>query len=180
MRASSKASPGCTDSCWSTKCAIPACLAPGTSVSPIASRIAAWPASSVLNGILCAKAWRGDSSTSTPPTVKASAPMAAPFIRVRRSISDIASSLYAEVVLAACCALNQPSLERRFKSNRNSEGESTGSVRRPRTEQFFGVAGRNALRLLGRQLHEPRAILLHDAFVGEPALVDPGVRAEQK
>ncbi len=38
MRASSSASPGGIDNCWSTKWEMPACLAPGTSVSPSASR----------------------------------------------------------------------------------------------------------------------------------------------
>src|SRR6516162_7724455 len=50
------------------------------------------------NGTFCARAWRGVSNASTPPTVNASAPIPAPFIRSRRSIGFIALSLSATLV----------------------------------------------------------------------------------
>src|SRR6185295_2521436 len=47
-------------------------------------------------------------------------------------------------------------------------------------KQPFGVAVRDALGLLRRQLRQPAAVFLEDAVIGEPALVDPGVGAEQE
>ena len=47
----------------------------------------------VRNGTPCARAALGVSRTSTPPTVKASAPIAAPFMKARRSICSMQSSL---------------------------------------------------------------------------------------
>src|SRR5262245_34525920 len=72
---------------------MPAWRAPGTSVSPSASSVAACAAVNVRNGTPCARAAPGVSNTSTPPTVKASAPIAAPFTKARRSMSCMVSSL---------------------------------------------------------------------------------------
>ena len=38
----------------------------------------------------------------------------------------------------------------------------------------------DALGLIRRQLHEPLAIALHQPVIGKPALVDPGIRSNQK
>ena len=65
---------------------MPASLAPGTSVSPSASSVAAWSAFSVRSGTPSACACRGVSMISTPPTVKASAPSPAPCTKARRSM----------------------------------------------------------------------------------------------
>src|SRR5437667_12369430 len=74
------------------KWAIPAARAPGTSVSPNASMVSASSALSRRNGTFCARASRVVNNTSTPPTVNASAPVAAPFMKSRRSIGFIVSS----------------------------------------------------------------------------------------
>ena len=65
---------------------MPASLAPGTSVSPSASSVAAWSALSVRSGTPSAWACRGVSMTSAPPTVKASTPSPAPCTKARRSM----------------------------------------------------------------------------------------------
>src|SRR6516225_5630266 len=80
------------------KWATPAARAPGTNVSPRASMVSASLAFNRRNGTFCARASRGVSQTSTPPTVNASAPIPAPFIRSRRSIGFIALSLSATLV----------------------------------------------------------------------------------
>src|SRR5215813_13388157 len=87
MRASSSASSAGIEICWSTKWAMPACRAPGTSVSPSASSVAASGAVKVLSGTPWARAAPGVSRVSAPPTVKASAPRPAPFMKARRSMS---------------------------------------------------------------------------------------------
>src|SRR6266568_1935726 len=71
MRASSSASSGGTESCWSIKCAMPAARAPGRSVSPSASSVSASPVFSRRNGTPWACASRAVSSTWAPPTVHA-------------------------------------------------------------------------------------------------------------
>src|SRR5262245_6619184 len=48
------------------------------------------------------------------------------------------------------------------------------------SEQPQRVTARNPLCLIGRELGEPSAIFLEDRVVTEPALVDPGIRAEQE
>src|ERR1700734_2356856 len=68
---------------------MPASLAPGTSASPMAPRVAACSGVSVRSGIFCACASRGVSKTSAPPTENASAPIAAPFMKARRCISSM-------------------------------------------------------------------------------------------
>src|SRR5262245_37807442 len=68
---------------------MPAARAPGTRVSPSASRVAACPALNVRNGTPWARAARGVSITSAPLTENASAPAAAPLSKARRSMSCI-------------------------------------------------------------------------------------------
>src|SRR5262249_6828011 len=66
-----------------------------------------------------------------------------------------------------------------------TQGRERGPERPPASlhlapEQPLGVAGGDPLRLVGRQLREPAAIALHQPVIGEPALVDPGVGADQE
>src|SRR5215813_3845022 len=75
------------------KWATPAARAPGTNVSPNASIVSASLAFSRRNGTFCARASRGVNNVSTPPTVNASAPVAAPLMKSRRSIGLIISSV---------------------------------------------------------------------------------------
>src|SRR5467141_2606655 len=84
MRASSSASSAGTEICESMNWAMPAARAPGTSVSPNASRVSASSGLSRRSVAPWARAARGVSSTSTPPIVNASAPIAAPRINSRR------------------------------------------------------------------------------------------------
>src|SRR5271168_3130870 len=74
------------------KWATPAARAPGTSVSPNASMVSASVAFNRRNGTFCARASRAVNNTSAPPTVNASAPVAAPLMKSRRSIGFITSS----------------------------------------------------------------------------------------
>src|SRR5262245_34098078 len=48
------------------------------------------------------------------------------------------------------------------------------------SEQPQRVTARNSLSLISRELGQPSAIFLEDRVVAEPALVDPGIRAEQE
>src|SRR5205823_13637967 len=73
------------------KCAMPAARAPGTSVSPSASRVSASRACRSRNGTPWARASRGVSRTCAPPTVKASAPSAAPRMNWRLSTMTASS-----------------------------------------------------------------------------------------
>src|SRR6267142_4703916 len=74
------------------KCATPAARAPGTSVSPSASKVSASRAWSRRNGTPWARAARGVSRTCAPPTVNASAPSAAPRMNWRLSTMTASSS----------------------------------------------------------------------------------------
>ena len=64
------------------------------------------------------------------------------------------------------------------------EGEALApaspSIHWPRAEQPLRVAVGDVARLLGRKLREPGAVVLEDRVVAEPALVDPGVGADQE
>ena len=77
----------------------------------------------------------------------------------------------------ACRGLRAAALHRRA-----CESARGGSARRYST--FARKASRHSVRdascLIFGQLREPLAIGLHDAVVGEPALVDPGIGAEQE
>src|SRR5262245_39961323 len=194
---------------------MPAWRAPGTSVSPRASSVAACAAVNVRSGTPCARAAPGVSNTSTPPTVKASAPIAAPLTKARRSMSCMVSSLapvQAPLLLARSGARGPPKRGRRKRppsffellqnstpiSDLNQAVRTHGGRDRGRgggrtsqinwiacslnlaAEQPLGVAVGDALGLLLGKLREPAAIGLHDGVVAEPALVDPGVGAEQK
>src|SRR5262249_39528726 len=72
---------------------MPASRAPGTSASLNASSALASPALSTLSGTPWARACSGVSMTSTPPTVNASAPAAAPCMNVRRLTGSIVPPL---------------------------------------------------------------------------------------
>src|SRR6516164_1227404 len=197
MRASSSASSAGIEICWSTKWDIPAWRAPGTSVSPSTSSVAACAAISVRSGTPCARAARGVSRTSAPPTVKASAPIAAPFMKARRSMSCMVSSpaprqgalvignhrgavRRANTVETAAVFWNGSKIQRRFRER----------IKRPRAasargfdlaaEQPLGVAIGDALGLVLGKLRQPAAVGLHDGVIAEPALVDPGIGAEQE
>src|SRR5215831_8560246 len=193
MRASSSASSAGIEICWSTKWDIPAWRAPGTSVSPSASSVAACAAVSVRSGTPCARAARGVSRTSAPPTVKASAPNAAPFMKARRSMSCMVSSPAPDqgallignhrgAVRRETAAVfwNGSKIQRRFRER----------IKRPRAasargfdlaaEQPLGVAMGDALGLVLGKLRKPAAVGLHDGVVAEPALVDPSIGAEQE
>src|SRR5215510_82814 len=65
------------------KCATPGARAPCTSVSPIASMMSASASFKSRNGKLRARASRAVSMIVEPPTVKASAPNVAPFMKAR-------------------------------------------------------------------------------------------------
>ena len=54
------------------------------------------------------------------------------------------------------------------------------SLLSPQSEQPQRIAACDPLRLIGRKLGEPSAIFLEDRVVAEPALIDPGVGAEQE
>src|SRR5258708_5795446 len=175
---------------------MPAWRAPGTSVSPSASSVAACAAVSVRSGTPCARAARGVSRTSAPPTVKASAPMAAPFMKARRSMSCMVSSPAPDQ--GALVVGNHRGAVRRAwrrppssgmapKFNADFGGESSGLARRQRTpystlppnnRSAFAVG--DALGLILGKLRKPAAVGLHDGVVAEPAFVDPGIGAEQK
>src|SRR5712691_3642892 len=58
--------------------------------------------------------------------------------------------------------------------------QSEPSVGGPRSEQALGVAAGDAFGLVGGKLRQPGAVGLEDAVVAKPALVDPGVGADQK
>src|SRR5262245_20690011 len=90
MRACSSASSAGTEIWWSMKCATPALRAPRTSVSPSASTSSASGSLSSRNGTLRARASPADSMTVEPPTVKASAPNVAPFMKARLSMVGMA------------------------------------------------------------------------------------------
>src|SRR6516165_8492040 len=193
MRASSSASSAGIEICWSTKWDIPAWRAPGTSVSPSASSVAACAAVSVRSGTPCARAARGVSRTSAPPTVKASAPITAPFMKARRSMSCMVSSPAPDqgallignhrgAVRRETAAVfwNGSKIQRRFRER----------IKRPRAasargfdlaaEQPLGVAMGDALGLVLGKLRQPAAVGLHDGVIAEPALVDPSIGAEQE
>src|SRR5438046_7608537 len=84
MRASSSASSGGTEICESMNWAMPPARAPGTRVSPSASRVSTSSGLSRRSVAPWARAARGVSSISTPPIVNASAPIAAPRMNSRR------------------------------------------------------------------------------------------------
>src|SRR5712691_6560630 len=73
------------------KCAMPAARAPGTRVSPNASRVSASSAFSRRNGTPWARASRAVRKIFAPPTVNASAPRVAPRTKSRRFISRMVS-----------------------------------------------------------------------------------------
>src|SRR5262245_12065985 len=193
MRASSSASSAGIEICWSTKWDIPAWRAPGTSVSPSASSIAACAAVRVRSATPCARAARGVSRTSVPPTVKASAPIAAPFMKARRSKSCMRSSspapdwaLLAAVRRpkrseAAAVFWNNPKIQCRFRDQikRLCLSSARGSLDLA-AEQPFGIAVGDTLGLLFGNLGEPAAVGPHDGVVAEPALVDPSIGSEQE
>src|SRR5215468_2666784 len=198
MRASSSASSAGIEICWSTKWDIPAWRAPGTSVSPSASSVAACAAVSVRSGTPCERAARGVSRTSPPPTVKASAPMAAPFMKARRSMSCMGllpgtdqgalvvdnhrgAVRRAKILETAAVFWNGSKIQRRFRRRiKRSCAASARALLDPAAEQPLGVAVGDALGLILRQLRKPAAVGLHDGVVAEPAFVDPGIGAEQE
>src|SRR5262245_54392407 len=195
MRASSSASSAGIEICWSTKWDIPAWRAPGTRVSPSASSVAACAAVSVRSGTPCERAARGVSRISVPPTVKASAPIAAPFMKARRSMSCMVSSPAPDQ--GALVIGNHRGAVRRGKRRPLSSGMSKiqrrfrGRIKRPRVasahglldlaaEQPLGIAVGDAFGLILGKLRKPAAVGLDDGVVAEPGLVDPGIGAEQK
>src|SRR5262245_20203849 len=192
MRASSSASSAGIEICWSTKWDIPAWRAPGTSVSPSASSVAACAAVSVRSGTPCARAARGVSRTSAPPTVKASAPIAAPFMKARRSMSCMVSSpapdqgaLLIGNHRAAVrrrdgrCLLGSK-IQRRFRERIKRSRAASARGFDLAAEQPLGIAVGDALGLVLGKLRKPAAVGLHDGVIAEPALVDPSIGAEQE
>src|SRR6516165_4357157 len=194
MRASSSASSAGIEICWSTKWDIPAWRAPGTSVSPSASSVAACAAVSVRSGTPCARAARGVSRTSAPPTVKASAPITAPFMKARRSMSCMVSSPAPDqgallignhrgAVRRETAAVfwNGSKIQRRFRERiKRPRAASARGLLDLAAEQPLGIAVGDAFGLILGKLRQPAAIGLHDGVVAEPALVDPGIGAEQE
>src|SRR5262245_44832745 len=198
MRASSSASSAGIEICWSTKWDIPAWRALGTNVSPSASSVAACAAVSVRSGTPCARAARGVSRTSAPPTVKASAPIAAPFMKARRSMSCMVSSpapdpgalvignhrgavRRANTLATAAVFWNGSKIQRRFRERiKRPRAASARGLLDLAAEQPLGIAVGDAFGLILGKLRQPAAIGLHDGVVAEPALVDPGIGAEQE
>src|SRR5262249_49571045 len=177
---------------------MPAWRAPGTSVSPSASSVAACAAVSVRSGTPCARAARGVSRTSAPPTVKASAPMAAPFMKARLSMSCMVSSpapdqgalvvgnhrgavRRAKALGTAAVFWNGSKIQRRFRRRiKRSCAASARGFLELAVEQPLGIAVGDALGLILGKLRKPAAIGLHDGVVADPAFVDPGIGAEQE
>src|SRR6516165_1456300 len=177
---------------------IPAWSAPGTSVSPRASSVAACAAVSVRSGTPCARAARGVSRTSAPPTVKASAPIAAPFMKARRSMSCMGllpgtrsgalvignhrgTVRRAKTLETAAVFWNGSKIQRRFRERiKRSCAAAARGLLDPAAEQPLGIAVGDALGLILRKLRKPAAVGLHDGVVAEPAFVDPGIGAEQE
>src|SRR6516225_6363702 len=110
---------------------MPASLAPGTSASPAASRVAARSAVKVRSATLAARACRGVSITSAPPTENASVPRAAPLMKARRSMS---------------CMIVLPRSARRYGSRLRTQN-STLKSRRVQAGRERRAAGSALLRL---------------------------------
>src|SRR6266581_5888368 len=81
------------------KCEMPAARAPGTSVSPSASRVSASPAFNRRKGTPWARASRAVRRIWAPPTVNASAPSVAPRMKSLRFISCMLPSSTNRVLL---------------------------------------------------------------------------------
>src|SRR5262249_32325717 len=193
MRASSNASSAGIEICRSTKWDIPAWRAPGTSVSPSAASVAACAAVSVRSGTPCARAARGVSRTSAPPTVKASAPIAAPFMKARRSMSCMVSSPAPDQG-ALLIGNHRGAVRRRDGRCLLEWFQNSTPISRANQAASRGVSARlrpcrrttarrcmgDALGLVLGKLRKPAAVGLHDGVVAEPALVDPSIGAEQE
>src|SRR5437867_9935664 len=81
------------------KCEMPAARAPGTSVSPSASRVSASPAFNRRKGTPWARASRAVRRIGAPPAVNASAPSVAPRMKSLRFISCMMSPRQVRVLL---------------------------------------------------------------------------------
>src|SRR5882762_3120521 len=124
------------------KCATPAARAPGTRVSPNASRVSASSAFSRRKGTPWARASRAVRRILAPPTVNASAPRAAPRTKSRRFISCMVVPLDAGLLLQRRI-LGQLELHRRHLS-------AQADVDAPGGEAAVGLALRNHEDLCAR------------------------------
>src|SRR5712672_3545172 len=160
------------------KCAMPAWRAPGTRVSPTASSDFASAALKTLSGTPCARACPGASMTSTPPTENASAPMAAPFMKARRSTGSMISSrwrLPPALVLLACRLSRsrvEPTIPKLTCDREKAQEPSEKNMRRSVGERYCGLQGDGGhlTLLLHDHLGADRHALvkIDDLVIGQP------------
>src|SRR5215471_10851771 len=87
----------------------------------------------------------------------------------------------ANTLATAAVFWNGSKIQRRFRERiKRPRAASARGLFDPAAEQPLGIAVGDALGLIRGKLREPAAVGLHDGVVAEPALVDPGIGAEQE